>query len=99
MGNYDDIGLPVKGQPISSGAFGIKVRNYLINADARLSAIEGSLLPRYYVKANVTSRNTTTTVAADTGTGHARSRQSRHRDALGLQRYRSQPGAQLPRSG
>lgn len=69
MGNYDDIGLPVKGQPISSGAFGIKVRNYLINADARLSAIEGSLLPRYYIKANVTSRNTTTTPAADSGTG------------------------------
>lgn len=69
MGNYDDIGLPVKGQPISSGAFGIKVRNYLINADARLSAIEGSLLPRYYIKANATARNTTTTAAADSGTG------------------------------
>jgi hypothetical protein len=42
MGNYDDIGIPVQGQPVSSGAFGIKVRNYLINADSRLSAIEGS---------------------------------------------------------
>lgn len=42
MGNYDDIGLPVQGQPVSSGAFGIKVRNYLINADARLSAVEGN---------------------------------------------------------
>lgn len=69
MGNYDDIGLPVKGQPISSGAFGIKVRNYLIDADRRLSTVENSLLPRYYIKANATSRNTTTTVAADTGTG------------------------------
>ena len=69
MGNYDDIGLPVKGQPISSGAFGQKVRNYLINADARLSAIEGSLLPRYYIKANPTSRASTGTVAPDTGTG------------------------------
>lgn len=69
MGNYDDIGLPVKGQPISSGAFGIKVRNYIINLDSRVSAIEGSLLPRYYIKANATSRNTTVTPAADTGTG------------------------------
>lgn len=42
MGNYDDIGVPVQGQPVSSGAFGVKVRNYLINADARISAIEGS---------------------------------------------------------
>jgi len=42
MGNYDDIGTPVQGQPVSSGAFGIKVRNYLINADARISAIEGN---------------------------------------------------------
>lgn len=40
MGNYDDIGVPVQGQPVSSGAFGIKVRNYLINADARISALE-----------------------------------------------------------
>jgi hypothetical protein len=67
MGNYDDIGLPVKGQPISSGAFGQKVRNYLINADARLSAIEGSLLPRYYIKSNPTARASTVTPAADSG--------------------------------
>lgn len=67
MGNYDDIGVPVQGQPVSSGAFGVKVRNYLIDADRRLSAIEGSLLPRYYIKDAVTSRNTTTTVAADSG--------------------------------
>lgn len=69
MGNYDDIGLPVQGQPISSGAFGIKVRNYLIDADRRLSTLEGSLLPRYFIKANQTSRNTTTTPAVDSGTG------------------------------
>lgn len=69
MGNYDDIGVPVQGQPVSSGAFGNKVRGYLIDADRRLSAIEGSLLPRYYIKASATSRNTTTTPAADSGTG------------------------------
>lgn len=67
MGNYDDIGLPVKGQPISSGAYGIKVRNYLINADARLSAIEGSLLPRYYIKSALTARFSTVTPVADSG--------------------------------
>lgn len=69
MGNYDDIGLPVKGQPISSGAFGIKVRNYIIDADRRLSTVENSLLPRYYIKANATSRANTVTPSADTGTG------------------------------
>ena len=69
MGNYDDIGLPVKGQPISSGAYGQKVRNAIIGLDARVSAIEGSLLPRYYTKQNPTSRASTATVAADSGTG------------------------------
>lgn len=69
MGNYDDIALPVKGQPISSGAYGQKVRNAIISLDTRVSTVENSLLPRYYIKANSTSRNTTTTVAADTGTG------------------------------
>ena len=69
MGNYDDIGLPVKGQPISSGAFGIKVRNSILDLDNRVSAIEGSLLPRYYIKQNVTSRASTGTVADDSGTG------------------------------
>jgi hypothetical protein len=42
MGNYDDIGVPVQGQPVSSGAYGIKVRNYLINADSRISSLENN---------------------------------------------------------
>jgi hypothetical protein len=69
MGNYDDIGLPVKGQPISSGAYGNKVRTYLIDADRRISTVENSLLPRFYIKANATSRANTVTPAADSGTG------------------------------
>lgn len=69
MGNYDDIGIPVKGQPVSSGAFGTKVRNYLIDADRRISTVENSLLPRFYIKANATSRANTVTPAADSGTG------------------------------
>lgn len=69
MGNYDDIALPVKGQPISSGAFGQKVRNAIISMDTRLSTVENSLLPRYYTKQNATSRASTTTVTADSGTG------------------------------
>jgi hypothetical protein len=69
MGTYDDIGIPVQGQPISSGSFGLKVRADIIDLDRRMSIVEGSLLPRYYVKANTTSRNTTITPAADTGTG------------------------------
>lgn len=69
MGTYDDIGIPVQGQPISSGSFGLKVRADIIDLDRRMAIVEGSLLPRYYVKANPTSRNTTITPAADTGTG------------------------------
>lgn len=65
MGNYDDIGLPVRGQPISSGAYGIKVRNAIISLDTRLSTIEGSLLPRYYTKPIVGSRASTITPVSD----------------------------------
>jgi hypothetical protein len=42
MGAYDDIGLPVQGQPISSGTFGIKVRNAIIDLDRRVSAYDSS---------------------------------------------------------
>jgi hypothetical protein len=42
MGSYDDIGLPVKGQPISSGAYGIKVRNAIIDLDRRVSSVDTS---------------------------------------------------------
>ena len=34
-----------------------------------MAAIEGSLLPRYYIKSNATSRASTVTPAADSGTG------------------------------
>lgn len=42
MGAYDGIGIPVKGQPISSGAFGIKVRNAIIDLDKRVSSVDTS---------------------------------------------------------
>jgi hypothetical protein len=42
MGLYDGIGIPVKGQPISSGAYGIKVRNAIIDLDRRVSSVDTS---------------------------------------------------------
>lgn len=42
MGKYDDIGLPVKGQPVSSGTFGIKVRNAILDLDTRVSSVDTS---------------------------------------------------------
>jgi hypothetical protein len=41
MGTYDTIGIPVKGQPISSGAYGIKVRDAIVDLDTRVSQVEG----------------------------------------------------------
>ena len=60
---------PVQGQPIPSVGFGQAVKDAINDLDARLSAVEGSLLPRYYIKGGATSRNTTTTPSTDTGTG------------------------------
>jgi hypothetical protein len=39
VGNYDDIAIPVKGQSISSGAFGKKVRAAIVDLDSRLSGV------------------------------------------------------------
>lgn len=63
------ITTPVQGQPIPSVGFGVAVKNAINDLDARTSVIEGSLLPRFYIKANATSRANTITPAADTGTG------------------------------
>lgn len=40
MGTYDDIGIPIKGQPISSGAYGVKVRNAILDLDRRMSSVD-----------------------------------------------------------
>jgi hypothetical protein len=42
MADYDDIGLPVKGQPISSSLFGIKVRNAIIDLGVRMGIREAA---------------------------------------------------------
>lgn len=42
MGRYDDIAMPIGGQPISSGNFGIKVRDAIIDLDSRLSTLDTS---------------------------------------------------------
>jgi hypothetical protein len=46
MADYDDIVIPVQGQPISSASFGKKVRDYIIDLGARMSIREAAeLLP------------------------------------------------------
>lgn len=42
MGAYDSIAIPVKGQPISSGAYGIPVRDAILDLDRRVSASDSS---------------------------------------------------------
>lgn len=69
MGTYDDIGIPVKGQKVSSGAFGVKVRNAIIDLDRRVAAFDTSSNTG---KASSTSQlvlSTTSEVAALTITG------------------------------
>lgn len=40
MGNYDLIQVPVSGQPISAAEFGIRVRDAIVNLDARVTPLE-----------------------------------------------------------
>lgn len=42
MGRYDDIQVPISGQPVSSGNFGIKVRDAIVDLDYRLSTVDTS---------------------------------------------------------
>lgn len=42
MGRYDDIGIPIGGQPISAGNFGQKVRDAILDLDARVSSVDTS---------------------------------------------------------
>jgi hypothetical protein len=39
-----DIGLPIQGQPISSGSFGVPVKNAIDDLDARMSIVESNLV-------------------------------------------------------
>lgn len=69
MGLYDDIGIPVKGQRVSSGSFGIKVRNAIIDLDRRVSAYDASTsMGKASSTSNLVLANTTE-VAALTITG------------------------------
>jgi hypothetical protein len=42
MADYDDIALPVKGQPISSTGFGVKARNAIIDLGRRMGIREAA---------------------------------------------------------
>lgn len=64
MGNYDNIQVPVKGQPISSSGFGIAARNAILAMDARISALE-STLANYIWKPADTSRASITAITDD----------------------------------
>jgi hypothetical protein len=69
MGNYDSIGVPVKGQRVSSGAFGIKVRDAIIDLDRRVSAYDNSTGVGRASSTSNLALNNTTEVAALTITG------------------------------
>jgi hypothetical protein len=69
MGAYDDIGIPVKGQPISSGAYGIKVRNAIIDLDRRVSSVDTSTGTGKVFSTGSVVLATTTETAALTLTG------------------------------
>jgi hypothetical protein len=64
VGAYDDIGLPVKGQPISSGAFGIKVRNAILDLDRRVSTVDTSTGTGLAYSTSSVSLTSTTEIAA-----------------------------------
>lgn len=42
MGKYDDISIPIAGQPISSGTFGVKVRDAILDLDRRVASVDTS---------------------------------------------------------
>lgn len=42
MGLYDGIQIPVQGQPISSGGYGIPARNAILDLDARVARVEAN---------------------------------------------------------
>lgn len=64
MGNYDNIQIPVNGNPISASQFGVRVRDAIVAMDTRLSRIE-STLSNYAFKAGNTTRALTVTLSAD----------------------------------
>lgn len=63
MGNYDSIGIPISGQPISSGNYGVKVRDAIIDLDARVSVIASNLQDK--TKLANEPRTSTTTLTLD----------------------------------
>lgn len=69
MGSYDSIGVPVKGQRVSSGAYGIKVRDAIIDLDRRVSAYDTSTGTGLASSTSSLVLSTTTETAALTITG------------------------------
>lgn len=64
MGNYDNIQIPVQGNPLSASQFGVRVRDAIVNLDTRVARIE-STISNYAFKASPTTRTSTTTVTDD----------------------------------
>lgn len=69
MGRYDDIAVPISGQPVSSGNFGIKVRDAIIDLDYRLSTVDTSTGTGKAFSTAVQVLATTTETASLTITG------------------------------
>jgi hypothetical protein len=64
MGNYDNIQIPIQGQPISTSQYGNRVRDAILSLDARVASIE-STLSNYVTKVSNTTRTATTTNTDD----------------------------------
>jgi hypothetical protein len=69
MGNYDAIQIPVGAQPISSGQFGVRVRDAILDLDRRVSSLDPNTGTGKAYSASNLILTTTTETAALTITG------------------------------
>lgn len=64
MGNYDAIQVPIGTQPISSGQFGVRVRDAIIDLDRRVSSLDPNTgTGKAFATSNLVLTTTTETAA------------------------------------
>lgn len=64
MGNYDAIQVPIGSQPISSGQFGLRVRDAILDLDRRVSSLDPNTgTGKAYSTSSLILANTTETAA------------------------------------
>lgn len=62
MGNYDAIQVPIGGQPISSGNYGVRVRDAILDLDRRVSSLDPNTgTGKAYSTSSLVLANTTET--------------------------------------